>query len=139
MKTISLDFNGFWREVNKRGVPSKSGVYCVYTCVHNKEEKTVTINKLLYIGESSNVHDRISNHDRLDDWKKHLKANETLCYSFAAINSNDRERAEAALIYKHQPLTNEEHMDHFIYEDTKMLLSGKTAKLSTNFTVRKTN
>lgn len=120
MKTIDLDFDGYWREVNKDSVPSKSGIYCVYSCVYNSNEKTVSITKLLYIGESEDVHRRIAKHDRLDDWKKELSANETLCYSFAPINEDDRERAEAALIFKHKPPMNKEYFNNFPYTDTKI-------------------
>ena len=70
MKTINLDFDGYWREINKDGVPSQSGIYCVYSCTYNSNNGKVSIKKLLYIGESTDVHNRIANHDRLDDWKK---------------------------------------------------------------------
>lgn len=52
MKKINLDFDGYWREINKNSIPSKSGVYCVYSCVYNSSNKTVSLKKLLYIGES---------------------------------------------------------------------------------------
>ena len=70
MKKITLDFDGYWREANKDSIPRQSGIYCVYTCTYNATEHTVSIKKMLYIGESTNVHDRIAAHDRLDDWKK---------------------------------------------------------------------
>ena len=41
MKKINLDFDGYWREINKNSIPSKSGVYCVYSCVYNSSNKTV--------------------------------------------------------------------------------------------------
>ena len=138
MKKIALDFDGYWREANKDSIPRQSGIYCVYTCTYNATEHTVSIKKMLYIGESTNVHDRIAAHDRLDDWKKKLTANETLCYSFAPISGDDRIRAEAALIFKHKPPMNEEYVNNFPYEDTQMSLSGKTKFLTTNFTVKKT-
>lgn len=138
MKKINLTFDGYWREIKKNGIPIKSGIYCVYSCTYNSTENTVSINKLLYIGESENVHDRIANHDRLEDWKNELCANETLCYSFAPINGDYRIRAEAALIFKHKPPMNEEYVNNFPYNDTEILLSGKTALLTTNFLVKNT-
>ena len=59
MKKITLDFDGYWREANKDSIPRQSGIYCVYTCTYNATEHTVSIKKMLYIGESTNVHDRI--------------------------------------------------------------------------------
>lgn len=58
MKKITLDFDGYWREANKDSIPRQSGIYCVYTCTYNATEHTVSIKKMLYIGESTNVHDR---------------------------------------------------------------------------------
>ena len=137
MKTIELEFKGYYREVNKDSIASVSGVYCVYSCVYNKEEKNVTIKKLLYIGESDNVHDRIANHDRLDDWLDSLSSGQTLCYSYAKASSDDRERAEAALIFKIQPPFNTEHTKEFIYEDTEIKTSGRNYLLPESFTVKK--
>ena len=97
LRMVTL-FDGYWREANKDSIPRQSGIYCVYTCAYNATEHTVSIKKMLYIGESTNVHDRIATHDRLDDWKKKLTANETLCYSFAPISGDDRIRAEAASV-----------------------------------------
>lgn len=135
MKFISLNFEGFWRETNKSYIPSKSGVYCVYACTYNTLDKTVTLRKILYIGESVNVNDRIANHDRLYDWKKHLNAGETLCYSFAFANNDDRIRAEAALIYKHKPPCNSEYIYSFPYPETAINTDGKNNLLLSDFMV----
>ena len=45
-QTFEIEFDGYWREVNKGKVPNKSGIYCVYTCTHNKTEETVTIKRM---------------------------------------------------------------------------------------------
>ena len=97
MKTIVLSFKGYWREVKKSAVPEVSGVYCVYAATYHGETETVSLRELLYVGESSDVRDRLANHERLKDWKRRLKAGETLCYAVATVNSSDRERAEAAV------------------------------------------
>lgn len=138
MKTISLNFDGYWREVNKDSVPSESGIYCVYACTYNQTAKTVSLRELVYIGESDNVHERLSNHEKLPDWKRRLKAGETLCYSVASVESTDRIRAEAAMIYHHKPPCNTEYKYSFPYSDTTIQTSGKNAKLDTFFTVHQT-
>ena len=138
MNTISLTFKGYWREINKGSVPEESGVYCVYVCTYNTSEKTVSLRKILYIGESVNVRDRISDHDRLSDWKKLLKPGETLCYSFAAVDSTDRLRAEAALIYYHKPPCNTEYVNSFPFADTKIETGGRNNSLTKEFTVYST-
>ena len=65
--TIEVAFDpGYYREPNVSGLLAKAGVYCVYTCTYNKDNKpkpTVTIARLVYIGESGDILNRVSNHD----------------------------------------------------------------------------
>lgn len=135
MKFISLNFKGYWLEANKRGIPSDSGVYCVYACTYHTSTNKVSLRKILYIGESVDVNNRISNHDRLLAWKRHLQTGETLCYSFAIVNNNDRLRAEAALIYQHKPPCNSEYLYSFPYPETVINTDGENSLLSPNFIV----
>ena len=136
MKLITLNFEGFWREINKCYVPQKSGVYCVYACTYNASDKTVLLLEILYIGESVNANERISSHERLPDWKKLLKLGETLCYSFASVDSTDRLRAEAALIYRHKPPCNTEYVYHFPFSDTMIKTSEKNNLLLSEFIIK---
>jgi excinuclease UvrABC nuclease subunit len=137
-QTFTIEFDGYWREPNKGSVPDKSGVYCVYTCTYNKEEGTVSLQKLIYIGEAENVRSRISKHEQQKDWESHLKSGEVLCYSFGPVPSTDRKRCEAALIFKHKPPENTEHKDTFTFDKTTLNLSGKIRMLSKSFTVDRT-
>ena len=53
--TIQLAFDGYWRQKNVGSIPTHAGVYCVYTCTYNKDAKpkpTVSVDKLVYIGEA---------------------------------------------------------------------------------------
>lgn len=134
-QSYEIEFSGYWREPNKGGVPAKSGLYCVYSCVNNANEKTVTLKKLIYIGESEDAKARIANHEKLPDWKKHLKSGEELCYSFAPVSQNSRLRCEAAMINKHKPPVNTEFVSEFPYDKTTMKVGGRTSLLHTNFTV----
>ncbi|UKE83665.2 GIY-YIG nuclease family protein [Pectobacterium colocasium] len=136
-KTINLDFEGYWREEKKSSVPSQSGIYCVYACTRNTNNNppTVSIRELLYIGESENVRHRLATHNKLDDWKKHLKAGETLYYSVAKIPSLDRERAESALIHEVKPPENKEYAGDFKGNKTTVTTSGQNEFLPSNFTV----
>ena len=137
-KTISIELKGYWRDENKSGVPADSGVYCVYECKHDKQESTVSLLTLIYIGESGNACDRIANHEKRDDWLTHVGSGNELCYSFGPVGSVDRDRAEAAMIFEHKPPENVEYKDSFPFDRTTMSLSGKTALLRTNFTVERT-
>jgi len=135
---FSIEFDGYWREENKAGIPSQSGIYCVYTCTHNVHEKTVSIHKLVYIGEASDVGERIAKHKRYNDWRQHLRAGEELCFSFGAVAAVSRARCEAAIIFKHKPPENTEYKASFPFDGTTMILSGKAKFLSAHFTVHRT-
>lgn len=134
-KNFNLDFEGYWREKNKSGIPDKSGLYCVYTCTYNKPEKTVSIHNLLYIGQSESVMSRLSNHEKFDMWNAELKSGETLCYSYTSVPLADLDRCEAALIYKHKPKINTEYVNNFPFLKTTIQLTGKTKNLHSSFTV----
>lgn len=137
-KTINIEFDGYWRDENKGSVPEKSGVYCVYECTHNMQEKNISIHKLIYVGESDNVNDRIANHEKYEDWLKHVRQGNELCFSFGGIGSTDRDKAEAAIIFKHKPPENDEYTDSFPFDKTTMSLSGKTSLLKKSFVVNRT-
>lgn len=142
-KTISLEFGGYWREVNKEGIPNKSGIYAVYVCEYNKPQKegekgTVALTKLIYIGEAEKVNERIANHDKWEEWRKQTPAGSQICFSFAEIISPDRERAECALIFYHRPKCNDECKDSFPYEETTVTSKGQTVLIRSPITVKKT-
>ncbi len=128
-----IEFDGYWRDQNKNGVPLKSGLFCVYECTYDKEEKTISLNKLLYIGGADNVRDRIENHEKYNQWNKQVKSENTLCFTFGEIGSLNRERCKAAMIYKHKPPENTEYKDSFPFDYTKVILSGEIALLTETF------
>lgn len=133
MKRISLDFQGYY--LKRESLPSLPGIYCVYRCAVNRDKKTVFIKELLYIGESIDVNNRLENHDRFLDWQNSLGYGEVLCYSYAYVSNIDRERAEAALIYKHQPRFNEQHIYDFGYLKTEIITKGQNKLLEKNFII----
>lgn len=135
MDTINLNFDGYY--VSIEGVPSRSGVYCVYRGIQNKEKNTVTLNQLLYIGQATDANDRLSDHEKESEWKKELKYGEIAIFTFAPIVL-DKDRAEAAMISKHRPPLNSEFRYSFPFRTVQMSLSGCTALLSTSFIARDT-
>ena len=135
-KGYTLDFSGYWREQYIGNLPAKSGIYCVYACTNNKNANTITIRKLLYIGESENIKARISGHERWNDWRRELRAGEELCFNSALIGPvSDRQRAEAATINHHKPPCNVEYVNNFPFNQTTVVTTGSNAKLDLAFTV----
>ena len=137
-KTFSVNFDGYWREPNISGIPIESGIYCVYECTFSKESKTVNICRLIYIGESENVNDRVAKHEKWPDWKKEIGSGKEICISFSKVGSSDRNRVEAAMIFKHKPPVNSDYISKFPFDKTTINTSGENSKLSTSFTVNKT-
>ncbi len=138
MKKIDVTFDGYWREKNIGSIPKKSGIYVVYEGVYVPEKATVSLKKIIYIGESTNANERIKGHEKWAAWERNCQSGRILIFSFAPINGGDRVIGEAALIYKHKPPVNEEYKYSFPYENTTMSLSGETALLNTYFTVQNT-
>lgn len=137
-KTINLNFEGYWREVKKGGIPAKSGIYLVYVCRHQEQKDTVSLDTLIYIGEAGSVRNRIADHEKWAEWRRHVPRGSVVCFSFAGITSPDRERAEAALIYYHKPPCNEEYTNSFPFDDTTVKSSGNCTLLSLSITVSRT-
>jgi hypothetical protein len=138
-KSYALEFDGYWREPNVGRLPAKSGIYGVYSCIYNASEGTVSLQRLLYIGEAADVCDRLANHERWADWKRQLKTGETICVNVALISPDaDRQRAEAAMIFKHKPPCNTEYVDSFPFDTTSITTSGKNALMQASFTVTRT-
>lgn len=134
--TYALAFNGYWRATHIAGLPSASGIYGVYACTYNAQEGTVSIRKLVYIGEASSVHDRVAGHERWSDWQRHLVFGEELSFNAALIApASDRRRAEAAMIHRHKPPCNVDFVHAFPYDQTTIFTSGKSALMDPYFTV----
>ena len=138
-KTYQLNFDGYWREPAISHLPAKSGIYGVYACVHNRAKGTVTLNRLIYIGEAGDVCDRVANHEKWPVWRRQLRQGEELCFNAALIaGDSDRQRAEAAMIFERKPVCNTEYVDSFPFEATTITTSGCNALMQVMFTVLRT-
>ena len=137
-ETFNIEILGYRLEADKSRIPNHSGVYFVYECNYDSKKDTVTIHGLIYIGDSDKVCDRISDHEKYDDWKKHVRPGNTLCYSTGRVSDVYRKRIEAAYVFKYKPPENEEYVNSFPFDKTTIDSSGKTALLNTAFTAYKT-
>jgi hypothetical protein len=133
-KTISLIFDGYWTEEEISEIPKQSGVFVVYECTKGGLEKSFFLEKVIYIGESGNVNERIAKHRKWSLWRKHCDGQQ-ICFSCAHVPNPDRKRSEAALIHKHKPPVNDGYVAKFPFAETTMNLSGKIALLTRSFTV----
>jgi excinuclease UvrABC nuclease subunit len=138
-KNIISFEKGYYTEAEIDEIPEAPGIYCVYTGEVNMSRSVVSDLHLIYIGESKNVNRRLANHERKTDWESHLNNFEELCYSFAHMtcSEDERVRVEAAMIYHHKPIENDEYTDNFPYEDIEIEIRGAaTADLEDCFIVK---
>lgn len=134
---ILLEFTGYWNEYNKGTMPPVSGIYCVYGGIEDPQKKKVDVKELIYIGESDNVNRRLADHDGILLWRSCLNLGRALCFNFVPIGPADRERCEAALIFKHKPPANISYVDTFPFESTTIQVSRRAPLLERKFTVQR--
>lgn len=136
MDKYNVTFKGYRRDVNKSGLPSYGGIYMVYCCKFNENEQTVTLRKLIYIGKAINIHDRVCNHNRYEDFKRQLLQGEQLCYSYASVSPNEVDAVENGLIFMQKPELNEDLTDRYNYPDSEFCIEGACSLLKMkNFTI----
>jgi len=137
IKSFNINIEGYWRDKNKEGVPIQSGVYFVYEANYNNIKDTVTLLRLVYIGEANDVRLRIKTHTKYSEWLHNVKYGNELCFSTGYIEEIQRKRVEAAYIFKHKPPLNIEFTNLFPFDQTTIISKGKTALLDINFTINR--
>ena len=139
MKNITIFLDGYWRESNKQTIPFLSGIYCVYEGGYDLSKRMLQVHRLLYIGMADNIREAIEHHPDYDMWLAEVLRDRELLFSVGSVSpEEERERALKALIYQHTPVVNMESSDGFPFSNTSLLLLGKNALLSSNFTVYRT-
>ncbi|MBQ8682552.1 MAG: hypothetical protein IJ510_02370 [Selenomonadales bacterium] len=135
METILLNFEGYWMDIYKDEVPHEAGVYCVYACESMAANKIAVLRELIYVGAADDVAACIADHEKLVEWKERLGEEETLCYSFANVNSDVRSRVEGAMVYHHRPPCNRIEEEVFPFDDTRLSIVGEHELLDDSFVV----
>ncbi len=106
IKTYELIFKGYWIEDNISDITNASGIYLVYRCIHYVARKEVSLKEILYIGQATNLNERINNHDQKELFINACHVGETLCYSVAEVEENNLDVVENALIFAQKPRLN---------------------------------
>jgi len=124
----SLTFESSCYDENGYGkLPSTEGIYACFACTVNRQNNNYHCEKLIYIGmtEKQGFKKRIDQHVK-DDHKKWSKyydpRKEHLVYVIAEDNTDILQTIESALIYKNQPLANDEYKDHYQGEYCKITI-----------------
>ena len=132
---IAIEFQGYWRDKKKRGIPAEPGLYCVYTCIYSGKKQECSPQKLVYIGSAGNVRERLEDPPELEDWESHIDTGEELCYSYAAMAEEHREAYAAALIGRNKPPENAVPGEPSMDGGAVFVLSGAAAFLAKRFSI----
>ena len=133
----SLDFKGFKLQGNESTFEHSSGIYCVYSCVYNAERNTVSLKRLLYIGQAEDFNKRHANHDHKTQWEAELHSGEMLCYTRAELEKTSLDICEAALIFHYRPVCNGTADKNFHHDTTHIVMSGSVGLLDNEITVKR--
>ena len=127
MKHFSLNFNGYWREINRTGIPALPGVYLVYRCVFQAQSNTVSLKELIYIGQSKNMRDRAEQHYQNKDFPRNQ--GEEICYATVILQEADLDLVENALVFAQKPSQNNKLKDSYAYSQAQFDIGGKCSLL----------
>jgi len=135
IEPVELRFRGYFiKEKLPQEKRKLSRIYTVYAGKISTSVRICFLHKLLYIGESLKIASRMQQHERDQDWDEYLKNGEIPLFAFADVDSEKRERVEAALIYYHHKYRNLslpancQHKDSFGYPETHIKISGRATK-----------
>ena len=101
-----------WHYGQSSSFPESSGIYCVFS---------EHLGDLIYIGQASNIRERIQNHERWSDFEKH-KTGEQLATTYALLGVSYRDEVEGRLIKNNKPPENKTVPTAYFYG--KLTLSG---------------
>lgn len=143
MKIIQLKAEGFWR--NRTMLPTYSGVYFVYAAKVNENDE-VYDERLLYIGEADNIHERHNGtkekpakHNHYDDFIKFRKSDEALKYVTAKYEGTEDKRKEIqnALIFRYNPPINSKATKTYDGEDMIVQFTSDNGCAPKNISIKK--
>ena len=126
MKDFTIQFEGYWRDCNKGGLPVYEGVYCVYRSRYNPASNSVSLIEIIYIGQAENIHGRHLNHEKYSQFQSLLQSGEELCFTCAPV-TEDVDWVENALIYLQKPALNEQGKNDYSYSEAHFSIGGANA------------
>ncbi|MBV6511120.1 MAG: hypothetical protein FMNOHCHN_00599 [Ignavibacteriaceae bacterium] len=133
--SYTLNFMGYITEDEIHNLPDSSGVFCVYEASRPDHSPGMVMERLLYIGEAGNLRNRLLNCEHMSVWQFSVKAKNRLAFSYALIDSFNRLRVNAALVFYHKPPFNKEYLENFPFHPTIVRSRGETSLLDTMFSV----
>ena len=137
MQTYTIHIEGYWRDKNKAGIPSYSGIYFVFIATYNDPNDTISLIKLLYVGENENVRRAVTENPDFAYWRSFLIAGEELCFAAAEMASAGRTAVRAAIVFNLRPPANTEFKDVPWQTGFQVFITGRTKFLKEHLIVNK--
>lgn len=129
MKHYDITFKGYRRDCYKDGLPHYSGIYMVYRSKYVRETDKVRLSEIIYIGQAEDLHDRINNHEKYDDFLSKCLDGEEVCYAYANVPISELDIVENALVFAQKPILNTQLVDNYKYESASFTIDGDCALL----------
>lgn len=104
--TVSLVYNGKIHNLSFEGEfffnkNFNTTFPCIYLIVQNTQE---FVNKIIYVGVTEDINQRMSNHHKIDCWKRHVNSNSL--YILKQNNNSERLLIESLIIQQYNPPCN---------------------------------
>jgi hypothetical protein len=133
VRNFNLNWRG-WYYMNQ--LPSQTGIYCVWAAVvrRRREDNELVVNpreaRLVYIGESDDVHTRVNTHEKEPCWRRQLaSADESIIFTYVPMDGEHeswRKAVENCLIAHHTPPCNTDDTTFHYDLGTNIINSGMT-------------
>lgn len=128
----TINIVGLFEDATIGSISNDQGIYFVYSGFQNQ------LKVLIYIGETDDIRDRISAHEKKNNCKKHLNHEEKLYYAYSDTKNFDastRRYICAALIFTHKPPENLDYVDNYPFSPINIIIPNEKYLLKTNFIV----
>ena len=115
------------------------GIYVVWA-YNNQKDKPEWV--LLDIGQAKNVSNRFSTHERKPLWEQYVATEKMKLVIYTAEITNEhnyRDIAEAALLYKFQPICPTAGKEGYHHQDAKICVTGHLKDVFGEFSVINTD
>ena len=130
-KEFHLVLSGFLRDFKVASLPGQSGVYFVFGGI-SRGDGRCSLKRLIYIGESGSIQERLATHEKKDRFENSLQDGERLYYAYTLVPASERELCEKGLI-RHfaerfpDTLINEKSTKSFStgFDSLQYVLTGK--------------
>jgi len=138
-QTIVANINGYWRDQQIENLRPHPGIFFVYEAKYHAVGQTVDLLRLIYVGEATNIRERLCDRELQAQWRSLIGPGNELCFAWTVVENYYRNRVAVAYIHAHNPPGNPESNEAFTYDATTVISTGHTALIYPVITVKRSN